>query len=242
MPAIALTELHDLRRASELTDEAAGLGRDRLLPVAAQFKTLLPGYGLRRGSVVGVTGTVPGTTSLLLALLSAASAAGSWCAVVGMPTMGFVAAAEIGIALDRLALVPKPGPDWPNVVAALIDGFDIVVIAGGAGIAASVCARMAARARKRGSVLVAFGSGWDNAEVTLSLTESRWSGPGEAASRTVSVSARGRGAAERPRKTAALLPDESGGLATAALSSVVPVGARDVDPGVIRMTRRRRDD
>ena len=42
-----------------------------------------------------------GATSILLALLAGASAAGSWCAVVGMPSLGLVAAAELGIALDR---------------------------------------------------------------------------------------------------------------------------------------------
>ncbi len=210
MQAAALSDLHGLvKRASDLTGESAGLGADRLLPVAEQFKALLPGYGLRRGSVVGVTGTVPGTTSLLLALLSTASKSGSWCAVVGMPSMGFVAAAETGIVLDRLALVPNPGPDWPNVVAALIDGFDLVVIGVyrmGGQIAASVCAQMAARARRRGSVLVPFGAGWDGAEVTLGLVDSRWDGIGEGAGRTVAITAKGRGAASIGRQAEMLLP------------------------------------
>ena len=47
----------------------------------------------------------------------------------GCPRSASVAAAEAGVALDRLALVPHPGPDWPTVVAALLDGVDIVVAA-----------------------------------------------------------------------------------------------------------------
>ncbi|GAB3331132.1 hypothetical protein GCM10027452_04390 [Micromonospora halotolerans] len=39
---------------------------------------------------------------MIVALLAEASRAGSWCAVVGVPTFGAGAAAEAGIALDRL--------------------------------------------------------------------------------------------------------------------------------------------
>src|SRR5699024_3601078 len=115
--------------------------------------------------------------SLMLALLSAASRSGSWCAVVGVPTLGALAAAESGIALDRLALVPDPGPEWPTVVAALIDGLDVVVVAAPGSVPGSIAARLAARARQRGSVLVPFGL-WDGADLTLQVTQGRWEGLG----------------------------------------------------------------
>ena len=110
-----------VRRASELTTGVAGLGADRVRPVLPELRELFGGQGLRRGSTVAVS-TGPsvwpaGGSSLVLALLAEASRAGSWCAVVGLPTFGAVAAAEAGIALDRLALVPNPGPEWPTVVA-----------------------------------------------------------------------------------------------------------------------------
>src|SRR5204863_1388353 len=98
-----------------------------------------------------------GATTLLLALLAVASQAGSWCAVVGVPTLGAAAAAEVGVALDRLALVPYPGPDWATVVAALLDGVDVVVAATPGPVAAVVTGRLSARARHRGSVLVPYG-------------------------------------------------------------------------------------
>ena len=124
------------------------------------LESLLPDAGLRRGSTVAVAPAEPGpfgATSVLLALLAGASVAGSWCAVVGMPSLGLVAAAELGIALDRLALVPDPGPDWPAVVAALLDGIDVVAAAPPGPVSAPLAGRLAARVRQRGSVLVGYG-------------------------------------------------------------------------------------
>ena len=153
--AAALAEL--IRTAGETSEP----GVHRVLPVAPELSGLLPGRGLRRGSTVAVaTGRAApagGGTSLMLALLAEASRAGSWCAVVGVPALGALAAQESGIVLERLALVPNPGPDWPTVVAALIDGVDVVVTAVPGPVSASVTGRLAARARQRGSVLVPFG-------------------------------------------------------------------------------------
>src|SRR6266511_1506309 len=161
-----------VRRASD--HAAGGLGTERLLPVAAELRGLLPGGGLRRGATVAVD---KDATSLLLALMAAASQAGSWCAVVGVPTLSAAAAAEAGIALDRLALVPNPGPGWTGVVGALLDGLDIVVVAVPGPIAPTVSGRLTARARQRGSVLVSYGD-WRGADVTLDVVSSVWHGLG----------------------------------------------------------------
>jgi hypothetical protein len=146
---------------------------------------------------------------LLLALLSAASSAGSWCAVVGLPTLGVLAAAESGIALERLALVPNPGPEWPTVVAALIDGVDVVVIAAPGPVSASIASRLVARARQRGCVLVPYGR-WAGADVTLQVMQGRWEGlglgHGRLRRRKVTVVARGRGAAARPKEVTMWMP------------------------------------
>jgi hypothetical protein len=150
-----------------------------------------------------------GATSLLLALLAAASGAGSWCAIVGVPTLDAVAAAEAGLALDRLALVPNPGPDWTTVVAALLDGVDIVVAAPPGPIAPSVAGRLAARARQRGSVLVSYGR-WDGADITFDAVRAEWQGLGQGRGRLrcrqLTVMARGRGAASVPRRTEVWFP------------------------------------
>ena len=64
----------------------------------------------------------------------------------------------------------NPGPEWPTVVAALIDGVDVVVVAVPGQVSGSVTSRLVARARQRGCVLVPYGR-WDGADVTL-----HWSG------------------------------------------------------------------
>jgi hypothetical protein len=200
---------------AELVRPAGGadeFGVHRVLPVLPELSGLLPGRGLRRGSTVAVaTGSAPGSggTSLLLALLAAASRAGSWCAVVGVPALGVLAAAESGIALERLALVPNPGPEWPTVVAALIDGVDVVVTAVPGPVSASIASRLAARARQRGCVLVPFGR-WDGADVTLQVMRGMWeglgAGHGRLRRREVTITARGRGAAARPREITLWMP------------------------------------
>ena len=81
-----------------------------VLPVVAPLARLLPAGGLRRGTTVAVAAG-PAATSLLWAVLVEASAGGAWVGVVGRPDLGLVAAAEAGMRLERLALVPAPGPE-----------------------------------------------------------------------------------------------------------------------------------
>lgn len=213
-----------VRRAS---DHAVGeFGTGRILPVAPELRGLLPGGGLRRGATIAVStdvdraadwGALPvwsaGATSLLLALLAAASRAGSWCTVVGVPTLSATAAAEAGIALDRLALVPNPGPDWATVVGALLDGLDLVVVAVPGPVAPALAGRLTARARQRGSVLVSYG-GWRGADVILDVTSGRWHGLGDGRGRLqcreLTIVARGRGAAAAPRRAQVWLPRPTG--------------------------------
>jgi hypothetical protein len=189
--------LAGLVRPASHAVEPDGVGQ-RTLPVRPELRTLLPGGALRRGSTVAVEGS----TSLLLALLAGASEAGSWCAVVGIPALGLVAAAEFGVVLERLALVPDPGPDWPAVVAALLDGIDLVVAAPPGPVSAGLAGRLAARARQRGSVLVPYGR-WSGADLVLEATGGQWRGLGDGwgrlSRRTIVVSVRGRGAAARTR-------------------------------------------
>lgn len=212
-------------------------GAHRVLPVLPELSGLLPGRGLRRGSTVAVVSGRParsGGTSLVLGLLAEASRSGSWCAVVGVPTFGAVAAADVGIALDRLALVPHPGPEWATVVAALIDGVDVVVAAVPETVTASVASRLAARARQRGSVLVPYGR-WEGADVTLQVMRGVWEGLGQGRGRLrrreVTISARGRGAAARPKEIKVWMPG-------AVSSSVSPTSIAPVKAAAPSVKRR----
>ncbi|HEU4423352.1 MAG TPA: hypothetical protein VFR67_12550 [Pilimelia sp.] len=211
-----------VRRASDYADGATGTaggsGIHRVLPVLPELSWVLPSRGLRRGSTIAVLpgrSWPAGGSSLVLALLAEASRSGSWCAVVGVPTFGAVAAAQAGIALERLALVPHPGPEWPTVVAALIDGVDVVVSAVPAAVSGSIAGRLGARARQRGCVFVAYGQ-WEGADVTLQVLRGAWEGLGQGHGRLrrrrLVISARGRGAASRPREVEVWLPAAAGRL------------------------------
>ena len=193
-------------------------GRVRMLPVHTDLSGLFPWGGLRRGSTV----SVHGSTSLLLALLAEPTAGGSWAAAVGMPDLGVLAATELGVAVDRLALVRHPGADLPAVVAALLDGMDLVVTPR-ARLTDAQARRLSARARHRGAVLLTVGA-WPGVDLELRCVRSDWGGIGEGhghlACREVTVQARGRGAAARPTRTTLSLPASGGGVATALPASL----------------------
>jgi hypothetical protein len=203
---------------------------DAVVPVAEPLAGLLPAAGLRRGSTVALP-AVPGATSLLLALLAEASAGGAWVGVVGRPGLGLLAAAEAGVRLERLALVPHPGADLMAVTVALLDGMDLVVVSGAvrAGVRAADRQRLAARARQRGAVLLSLGQ-WPGADVELSCADARWqgleAGAGRLCSRRVRVRLRGRGVAPAGRSARLLLPAPGGVVAGLAESPTEPpVGA-----------------
>ena len=200
----------------------------RLLPVVAPLAGVVPAGGLRRGTTVAVAAGV-GSTSLLLALLAGASAAGAWAGVIGRPELGLVAAAEAGVALERLALVPYPGGDLVAVASALLDGLDLVAVPS-RGLRAGDRQRLAARARQRGAVLLPLGP-WPGADAELACTQVRWRGVGEAAqggagrlrARRVCVEVRGRGLAPGGRGARLLVPGPEGraaGLSDAELPDV----------------------
>lgn len=198
-----------------------------VLPVAAPLAGLLPDGGLRRGSTVAVSGS----TSLLLAVLAEASRAGSWCAVVGLGDLGVQAAAEAGLDLARTALVPRPGPRPAAVVAALVDGVDVVVLdtaLPGVRWPAGDRQRLGARVRQKGAVLVPVGApgSWPGAEVELRAEGSAWAGlGGDGAGRLRSRRVRVRSAARgRPgeQEEPLLLPGPAG---TCLPDGELPVGA-----------------
>jgi hypothetical protein len=190
------------------------LARDRCLPVLPALASLLPEAGLRRGSTVAVSGSV----ALAMALLAGPSAAGSWGAVVGLPSLGAEAAAEMGVALERLALVPEPGIErWPVVVAALLEDLDIVLAVPPPRVRAAHARRLSARARERDGVLVVLGSrglGAEPVDLQLAVKDGRWTGLGRGhgrlVARQVEVVARGRRAAARERRARLWLPAPGG--------------------------------
>lgn len=205
--AVAAPLSRPLAPRSEGLQEVVGRARpvalagERLLPVLPELEDLLVGGGLRRGTSVAVVNS----TTLALRLLAGPSQAGSWCAAVGLPSLGLAAAAEAGLALERLALVPDAGEpkQWGTIVAALLDALDVVLVRPPTRVRLADSRRLAARARERGSVLVAIGQ-WDGADVRLSVAGQGWDGIGHGhghlQSRRLDVVATGRAAAARERR------------------------------------------
>jgi hypothetical protein len=200
------------------------LARSRLLPVLSPFAPLLPDGGLPRGITVTVGGA--GATSLALALAAAPTAEGSWVALVGLPGAGLAAAGELGVALERVAVIEAPEPDqWASVVAALLGAFDLVLVAPGHRVAAGAVRRLTARARERGTVLMPVTGpagrlaprAWpEPPELRLGAVAARWEGlhqgHGHLRSRRLTVEATGRRGLSRPRRVELLLPGPSGGV------------------------------
>ncbi|MFB9319817.1 hypothetical protein [Cryptosporangium minutisporangium] len=198
-------------RASDL---AAGHELDPAveLPIVAELRPLLPaGWGgLRRGATVAV----PGSTSLLFALLAGVQRAGGWVAAAGVRELGIVAASESRVDLSRFALVPDPGPDWPTIIAALIDGLDTVVVTPPPGpVPLRVARSLTARARHQGSLLLSTTDQWPETDLTLQVTGRTWSGIGRGHGRLrgqhVTVRATGRRQADRPRTVTTAMPPPS---------------------------------
>jgi cell division inhibitor SulA len=217
-PAVRVLPLRDREARSRLERVArdacpATLAGDRRLIVADPLGALLPDGGLRRGSVITLSG-VSGTTSVLLPLLAAATATGEWTAVVEPgDTLGGAAVAEAGVAIERCAVVRRVRADrWAVVVAALLEGATLVAAWVPPGVRLGDARRLAARARERGAVLVAMESvpgvrsvAWPaEAALRLHVHPGPWrfadhgdpvSGHGLLSERDLQVRVEGRGAA-----------------------------------------------
>ncbi len=184
------------------------------LPVHPALTGLLPD-GLTRGSAV-----TTGSWGLLTAVAAAgASAAGCWCAVVGVPEAGVAAAAGAGLDPDRLLLVADPGPRWPQVVASLLDGCELVILRPPGPLPPQLRRRLMAALRRSGGVLVVAGE-WEGAHARLRLTRQEWAGigpgHGRLRARRAEVVADGRGGAVRPRRQWLWLPGPDGAVSVAA--------------------------
>jgi hypothetical protein len=229
VPAAAPVPVPDLTALRLLGDRVRPLSgaRERTVPVPPALAGLLPHQGLQRGSTVATTGTVAST--LALALAGSTTQVGSWVAVVGLHRLGLVAAAELGVDLERVLLVAEPAPDaWATTVAALLDAVDVVLVRPTRSVGVSVQRRLTARARDRGSVLLQVGGhlgAWAQApDLVVSGTTATWVGLGQGhgrlRGRQVEVAVTGRRGADRPRQALLWLPGPDGRI-----TSVEPPGS-----------------
>jgi hypothetical protein len=204
--------------------------RDAVLAVLDPLTPILPRAGLARGQVVSCQGAA--AMSLALALAAGPTEAGSWAGVVGLPTVGIQAAAELGVAVERTMFVASPPPDqWAVVLGAVIDGADVVIASAPArSVPAGETRRLQARLHTRGGVLLVVGDpGLFIPDLVLDSEVLGWEGLGEGhghlTCRRVSVQVDGRRLG-RPQRHDLLLPGPGGAVAAAPSTAIsVPVRA-----------------
>ncbi|MEZ3161678.1 hypothetical protein AB1K54_14205 [Microbacterium sp. BWT-B31] len=218
----------DVRQLRARVEQLQGRRMDAaVLPTHPALAELLPGGGLRAGSVYSLAPSA----SLLLALLARPSQDGSWCGVVGMPELGAEAAEHLGVDLSRLVMIPDPGPRWLAVAATVFEVLPVVAVRPAGTVHAAEASRLMARLRDHGSVLLVQGV-WPQAEASLSVSDAQWSGVGSGhgylADRALTVTVHSR-RSPVPRSARLLLPDSGGRLAAAPSERMpvarVPLGA-----------------
>ncbi len=195
---------------------------ERTLPVHESLVDLLP--VLQRGSTVACNGRAG--VSLALALAAAPSREGAWVGVAGLPELGLRAAADMGVELQRLVMVNGDSP-WVDVLAAMIDGFDVILVGERVGqragqragrLTSGAVRRLQARVQSRGVVLLTVGVPAFGADLQLTADDDQWVGLGDghgvATGRRVLVKLSGR-RMPRPRRATMWLPDARGGIVAA---------------------------
>ena len=184
------------------------MAREQMLPVAGHVTKLFSEGGLVRGRVLSCRGMA--ATSASLDLVAAAVAAGSWLAVIDVPTLGLDAASELGVPLERIvaidtslggkttaANVAERAARWADVVAAAADGFEVMLTRVPAEVTASTVRKVATRLQQRGVVMLVLGDpGPLVCDGVIDTIDQVWSGVGAGwghlQQRTVDMSASGR--------------------------------------------------
>lgn len=182
-----------------------------ILPVPPPLQPVLPG-GLRRGGEVAVEDA---DLPLLLALAAGAAGSALW-AVVGLPQLGGLAAADAGLDLDRGLWVDAPGDQWAQTVAVVAESVPVVLLGSPGRVPERTGRRLSAVLRRTGAVLLVAGP-WEGAAVRLRVGRSAWEGVGSGHGllqrRRVEVHGWGRGAASAGSSTVVWLPGPDGQIA-----------------------------
>lgn len=213
------------------------LAHERLLPVVDALVPLMAApeesahlpVGLTRGQTVLCTGSA--AVSCALGLVAGVTQAGSWAAIVAMPSIGIQAAATMGVALSRTVFVadPESSKGSPRdgieaVLSTLVDGMDLVVVPQriATSLSTSLVRRLRSRMQSRGAVLVlvadtaAGDPGSTSVDIRFTARTVRWDGLGEGHGhlrrRLVSVEMDGR-RCPRARVRTLWMPDPTGASA-----------------------------
>jgi hypothetical protein len=187
--------------------------------------------GLARGQATVIESRGQASDYLTLALLAGALRARLWCAAVGVPELGGAALGELlgdalrEGALERLLMVPEPGGAWAQVLAALADGVDLLLVRPPGEVSGQVGRRVDARLRegrsagtRHAAALLVLGA-WPTTRLVLRTERSVWTGldgigpsagTGHLTGARATVLASGRATAGRPRTANLWLPGPAG--------------------------------
>ncbi len=196
---------------------------------------MVPSGALQRGSILAVHGV--GATSFALALAGEAVREGSFMAVIAPPSFGLAACLDFDIPLRRVVqfVLPSNVENWAQAVAAVVEGFDVVMLADQHRASNSQARQLLARNRERGSILIRVrGPAWpDAADLRFDVGSPEWTGLGQGhghlLARKVAVQVAGRRYHGRKRVHEILLPAHQGGVASVIPAPVVPA-AEVVEP------------
>lgn len=208
--------------AGQITTATKPSSLEPVLPVDERLAGLLPVGGLRRGGIVQVASS----NAILLTLIARYSSEGGWSAVLGMPELGLLAAAEAGVNLERLLLVTVAPDTWDIATATMIDGVELVVVAPPvARVPPRIASKILGKARDSDAAIITVGkASWPRVDATLSPGKSVWHGIGQGHGRLrwreLEVRATGTGALTRARSTTIRLGDVPASEATPAANVV----------------------
>ena len=157
-----------VQRALSSTSSSALLGASADSPQAGSSASPAPPTVLSACQDSGVL-TLHGSATLLLAALALRQGAAGWCGVIGGDELGWCAATEVGLDLNRVLTVPAPLLDDTSILtvtSTLLDGVDTLLI--GATVAEGLRPqhrrRLLSRARERGH-LILTPARWEGARI-----------------------------------------------------------------------------
>ena len=157
-----------VQRALSSASTSALLSTSAESPQAGSSASPAPPTALSAWQDSGVL-TLHGSATLLLAALALRQGATGWCGVIGGDELGWCAATEVGLDLNRVLTVPALLLDDAStltVTSTLLDGVDTLLI--GATIAEGLRPqhrrRLLSRARERGH-LILTPARWEGARI-----------------------------------------------------------------------------
>jgi len=205
----SLSALTCAKTAQSTPEPVAQSSPIRTLPVPGPIAELLPHCGLARGSTL----RLDGVTSLRAGLLASVTGSGGWAAVVGLPTLSLLAAAEMGADLRRIAVIQDPGADPVAVAAVLADGIDFVLLSlAGADVPPGRARSVTARCRRSGTVLAFTDGRWPTADLRLDARVMAYRGlePGYGRITGVDLEVRATARGQQPRRRVVTLAGRGG--------------------------------